>query len=378
MIKNMKKGVIYSSLILYKYFFRRIIFLFDSEFIHEVTINFGQALGNSRLFINLIKGLFQVKSKSLNQDCKGIIFKTPIGLAAGFDYEAKLYNILPSLSFGFETIGTITNSAYKGNEKPRLGRLIKLNSLLVNKGFKNEGIKKIVEKLKTKKFSIPIGISIGKTNTARITTQKQAIDDIISAFKIAEQANLNTSYYELNISCPNLLVNIEFYNAQKLDELLKQVFLLNIKKPIFIKMPISKTNQEIIEIMNVIIKYPVGGVIIGNLQTDRTSEILTKEGIDKSVKGNFSGKLTENRSNELISMIYKKYGNKIIIIGCGGVFSAEDAYKKIKLGASLIQLITGLVFKGPVLVSQINLELPKLLRKDGFKNISEAIGKSII
>lgn len=371
----MKKQVVYSSLILYKYFFRKIIFLFDSEFVHELTISFGNILGNLRISKYLIGQLFQIKNKSLNQKIVGINFENPIGLAAGFDYEAKLYNILPSLSFGFETIGTITNSAYKGNEKPRLGRLVKLNALLVNKGFKNDGIKKIVEKLKTKKFSIPIGISIGKTNTVRITTQKQAIDDIISAFKIAKQANLNTSYYELNISCPNLFVNIDFYNAQKLDELLKEVFLLNMKKPIFIKMPISKTNQEIIEIMNVIIKYPVGGVIIGNLQTDRTSEILTKEGIDKSVKGNFSGKLTENRSNELINMIYKKYGNKIIIIGCGGVFSAEDAYKKIKLGASLIQLITGLVFKGPVLVSQINLELPKFLTKDGFKNISQAVGK---
>lgn len=352
--------------------------MFNSEFIHELTIGFGEFLGNSKILKDLIKQVFQVKNISLKQEIAGINFQNPIGLAAGFDYKASLYNILPSFSFGFETIGTITNLAYEGNPKPRLGRLVKSKSLLVNKGFKNDGIKKIAKKLKTKKFNMPIGISIGKTNTAKIITQKQAVKDIISAFKIAKKANLDTSYYELNISCPNLIGNIEFYESQKLDELLKAVFSLNIKKPIFIKMPISKTNEQILQMIDVIIKYPVSGVIIGNLQKDKSNKALVRKEVDKFTKGNFSGKPTEEKGNELISLVFKKYGKRIKIIGCGGVFSAKDAYKKIKLGASLIQLITGLVFEGPQLVSQINLELPELLKKDGFTNISEAVGVSVI
>lgn len=375
----MRKIILFSSAIFYKYFLRNILFLFDSEKVHEFFINLGEKIGKSYFFKNLLKFLFVKNNKLLKQNINGINFNNPIGLAAGFDYEAKLYKILPSLSFGFETIGTITNKPYEGNPKPRLGRLVKSKSLMVYKGFKNEGIIIIVKKLKDRKFEIPVGLSIGKTNSQNdIMTQEDAVEDIISAFKTAEKSKLNISYYELNISCPNLIGNIEFYEAQKLDELLKAVTELKLKKPLFIKMPISKTNEEIIKMMDIIIKYPVSAVIIGNLQKDRKDKHFVKEELQKYPVGNFSGKPTEERSNELIKLAYENFGDKLVIIGCGGVFNAEDAYKKIKLGASLVQLITGLIFEGPQLVSQINLELPKLLKKDGFRNVSEAIGTSVI
>jgi dihydroorotate dehydrogenase subfamily 2 len=316
----------------------------------------------------------------LQQKLAGINFENPIGLAAGFDYEARLTRILPALGFGFGTVGTITNMAYAGNPKPRLGRLPKSKSLMVNKGFKNEGANKIINKLTNSippaGGQIPIGISIGRTNSPKLPTQKKSIEDIVEAFKKFEKSNINHSYYELNISCPNIIhgKNITFYPPKNLKELLTELEKLHIKKPIFVKMPIEKSDKETLAMLEVITKYSIKGVILGNLQTDRRDPSLDPEEVKKFKVGKFSGKPCEKRSNELVRLTYQKYGKKLVIIGCGGIFSAVDAYKKIKLGAQLVQLITGMVYQGPQLVAQINLELNELLKKDGFKNISEAIG----
>lgn len=360
---------------LYKNILRRIIFLFNSETIHDFTTALGGFLGKFKLLRNLTKIFLDFENESLAQKINNIYFKNPIGLAAGFDYQAKLIEILPSIGFGFGTVGTITNKPYQGNPKPRLGRLVKSRSLMVYKGFKNEGIRKIVKKLKNKKLESPVGLSIGKTNSQKDNmTQNDAVLDIVSSFEIAENANLKIAYYELNISCPNLYGNVTFYTQGNLDKLLKSVTKLNLKKPIFIKMPISKSDKEILEMLRVIVKFPINGIIFGNTQTNRKDKSFNQEELRKYPLGNFSGKPTEKRSNELIQLAYKKYGKKLTIIGCGGVFSGKDAYRKIRLGASLVQLITGLVFEGPQLASQINWELNENLKKDGFKQISEAIG----
>jgi len=372
---KMKKIFISLSYFSYKKILRGIIFLLDSEFVHEQFTNFGEFLGNSKIFSTLLKYLFRVENKTLSQKIAGINFDNPIGLAAGFDYQAQLTQILPSLGFGFQTVGSITNKPYEGNPKPRLGRLIKTRSLMVYKGFKNEGIEKVSKKLKKLKFDIPVGISIGKTNSQTDKmTQKQAVLDIVSAFKIAKRANLKNAYYELNISCPNLFGNVSFYPPGNLQELLTEVTKLKLRKPIFIKMPIVKTDKEVLSMLSVIVKFPIAGVILGNTQNNRKDKSFVKGELSKFPVGNFSGKPTFKRSNELIELAYKNYGKKLIIIGTGGVFSAEDAYRKIKLGASLVQLITGMVFEGPQIAAQINLELVNLLKKDGFNNVSEAVG----
>ncbi len=143
---------------------------------------------------------------------------------------------------------------------------------------------------------------------------------------------------------------------------------LRLKKPVFVKMPIDQTDKSVINIMNIIVKHKsISGIIIGNLQKNRKDKSLIPSEVKKFKAGYFSGKACEERSNELIKLVYKKYKNKTIIIGCGGVFSAEDAYKKIKLGASLVQLITGMIFQGPQLISQINIGLIYIVKQDGFK-----------
>jgi dihydroorotate dehydrogenase subfamily 2 len=368
----MKPVIIKFIHVFYKHLLRRVIFLFNSEHTHDFLTSFGEFLGKITFFRALTRILLDFENSRLSQKIAGIYFRNPIGLAAGFDYEAKLTQILPAMGFGFETIGTITNKPYEGNLKPRLARLVKSRSLLVNKGFKNRGIDKVIKKLNHYSFTFPVGISIGNTNGKMV--QKEAVEDIVSAFRKTEKSNVRFSYYELNISCPNLYGNVTFYPPKNLQELLQAVTELKLSKPLFIKMPIEKSEKEVLEMLNVITSFPVEAVIFGNLQKNRKEPGLDQAEIVKYKLGNFSGKPTEKKSNELIRLAYKQYGQKLTIIGCGGVFNGKDAYKKIRLGASLVQFITGLIFEGPQLAAQINLELDELLKKDGFKHISEAIG----
>ena len=372
-----KEFFILTSGLIYQKIIKPVLFLINAEIIHETITTIGEILGMVGPAKWFIQYLMKTENPSLRQKIAGIDFPAPIGLSAGFDYEAKLTQILPSLGFGFGTVGTITNLPYEGNPPPLLGRLPKSRSLMVNKGFKNMGAKKIIEKLGKYNFDIPIGISIGRTNSRKLITLDESIIDIISAFSLFEKSSVKHAYYELNISCPNLYGSISFYPPGYLNLLLKALAKLDVKRPVFVKMPIEKSDEDVFKMLKVIVEFKfIKGVIFGNLQKDRKDPSLDQEEVRKFPVGNFSGKPCEKRSNELIKLCYKKYGKRLIIIGCGGVFSAEDAYQKIKLGASLVQLITGMVFQGPQLIPQINFGLAELLKKDGFKHISQVNSSS--
>lgn len=358
----------------YRQFVKPLLFNFDADSVHERITEFGERIGSFNLGREVISKALNYQDPNLQQKIFGMEFKSPLGLAAGFDYEAKLTQILPSLGFGFETVGTITNHAYEGNPKPRLGRLPKSQSLMVSKGFKNPGAQKTMEKLSNLNFDFPVGISIGRTNSLNLQTQSQSVKDILTAFELFERSSVRNSYYELNISCPNLMGNISFYPPKNLEQLLKELDLMRVRKPIMVKMPIEKSEEEVFSMLKVIVKHRVAGVIFGNLQKDRTNPSLEPEELARFPKGNFSGKPTFQRSNELISSSFKLFGKSMVIWGCGGVFNAADAWEKIIRGASLVQLITGLVFNGPQLVSEINRGLVGILRKKGLKNVSEAVG----
>lgn len=354
---------------------RPIVFVFNSELMHDVMSGMGDLVGKIRPISDLLGLLLRLRDDSLTQSVSGIKFSNPIGLSAGYDYNASLTQTLPSLGFGFGTIGTITNNSYEGNPKPRLARLPKSKSLMVYKGFKNKGIDYILNKLEKKRFDIPIGLSIGATNV-EYESHHLAMKDILQSFIKAEKKKLNFSYYELNISCPNIKEGADFYDPQNLNSLLGSVTKLKLSIPLFIKMPIGITGESALEMLKVISTFPVTGVIFGNLATDRNNKFLDKEEVKKWTKGGFSGKPTFERSNELIKLAYKNYGKKLVIIGCGGVFNGRDAYTKIKNGATLVQFVTALVFEGPAVAAKINLELVELLRRDGYKNVSEAVGKT--
>ncbi len=367
--------VIFSNII-YTKVFKKVLFAFDPERMHDLFTNTGHNMGKYGFVKRLFEYLVKHKDIRLNQKIKGISFENPIGLAAGFDYEAKLTQFLPSIGFGFATVGTVTNMSYKGNPKPRLGRLPRSRSLLVNKGFKSSGAKEVSNRLSELNFKIPVGVSIGRTNSNILKTQKDSIEDIISAFKIFEQKRIKNAYYELNISCPNLIHagNVSFYPPQNLEDLLVAVDEINLTRPVFVKMPIEKSDRETLSMLRVIEKHSPVGVIFGNLQKDRNHPKLDKDEVKKFKQGYYSGKPTYDRSNELISLTYKNFKNRFLIIGCGGVFNGTDAYEKISRGATLVQLITGLIYEGPMLVQKINFELMDILEKEGYKNVNDAIG----
>lgn len=362
----------------YKYLLKPILFLIDAEIVHENMVKMGQNL--PKVILNIFKLLFVKKYPNLKQEILGINFKTPIGLAAGFDYEARLTQTLPFIGFGFETIGTITNSSYEGNPKPRLGRLPKSMSLLVNKGFKNLSIQKTLKELKNKKFKYPLGVSIGRTNSVELDTIDKSIKDIVSGFKMAKKINIDNSYYELNISCPNLIhnLNINFYDPKNLEKLLIAVEGVKMKKPVFVKMPIDQGDRKTLNMLKVISKFKsFKGVIFGNLQTNKENKTLVKSEIKKFKMGKYSGKPTFEDSNRLIKLAYKNFKDRFIIIGCGGVFNADDAWVKFTNGASLVQLITGMIFEGPQLIAQINRDLSEKLSKEGYTHLSQIVGINV-
>jgi dihydroorotate dehydrogenase len=369
------KPLVSFSGVVYRNAIKKVLFKFDPEDVHVRMMRAAEFMGKLSIVKQAFRPVFCSNNPILSSEYFGIRFRSPIGLAAGFDYEAKLPHILPDLGFGFGTVGTLTNLPYEGNTKPRLGRLPGSKSLMVNKGFKNLGVEATLKKYKGKKFSYPVGVSIGKTNTEAIVEQREAVRDILEAFQKAESSGVPFAYYELNISCPNLKGNVEFYEPAHLDELLRSVATLGIQRPVWIKMPISKSNEEIRAMMDVIVRFSfIKAVILGNLQRDRNHPALLPHEVEKFDRGNFSGMPCKDRSDELIRLAYREYGTRIKVVGCGGVFSAEDAYRKIRLGASLVQLVTGLIFEGPQLVAEINNNLPQHLQKDGFTSLSEAVG----
>lgn len=362
---------------LYKNILKPILFLYPADKVHTLFLKMGHFMGKIPVKRWFFGKIFKYENEILNQKVLGINFLNPLGLAAGFDYDADLIQILPSVGFGFETIGTITNLPYEGNPSPMLGRLPKSRSLLVNKGFKNEGVDKILEKVKKQKKKIPLGISIGSTNKV-YKDVNEMIDDIYSAFEKVIKVDY-FDYYELNISCPNL-INAEILE-NKIDTprglilLLNKLSTLDIKLPVFIKMYLEKNIEETLALTEVASNYPfIKGLIFSNLVKNRKNEAFVKEEIEKAGKGNFSGKPTEKMTNALISAIYRKYKDRFVIIGCGGIFDGKDAYEKIKRGATLIQMITGMIYEGPSQIGTINKELAELLKKDGYKHISEVIG----
>ncbi len=366
----------------YKYILKPLLFLFDPEDIHDFFTNSGEFLGKSKVAKYITNKLFKYSDKRLEQNIAGSVFKNPIGLSAGFDYNGRLTQILSDVGFGFESVGTVTFSEYLGNTKPRLARLPKSQSLLVNKGFKSEGIHKVLNErvLPWDKENYTVGISIGATNSPECSTPKAQIEDILKSFKaLKSHSKLNDiGYIELNISCPNVLGSGSLATPEMLREVLSKIRSLGIIKPLFIKFQLEIEWELAKELIQIMIEYKVDAIIVANLLKHREDKYFKNGELEKvnDLKGNFSGKPTFDLSNELIGKVYSEFGEKIKIIGVGGVFNAKDAYKKIELGASLVQMITGMIYEGPQVIGQINERLVEILKEKGFKNISEAVGSS--
>ncbi|MBI5655105.1 quinone-dependent dihydroorotate dehydrogenase [Candidatus Uhrbacteria bacterium] len=344
-------------------------FLMDPEFVHDRMLGVGKFLGRFRLTRWKIRLCFNYRNPKLEQTVLGIKFSNPIGLAAGFDKNAEILDILPDVGFGFAEVGSITGEPCPGNPKKRLWRLPKSKSLIVYYGLKNDGCEAIAKRLTGKHFRIPVGISVAKTNNQACADVDAGIADYAKAFETMEGIG---SYITVNISCPNAFGGEPFTDPVKLEKLLARLDQITTDKPVFLKLAADLDHAQIDAILEVAKRHRVHGFVCTNLTKKRDNpKILDKMVTDK---GGMSGKVVDASSDEVIRYVYSKVKGTHIVIGCGGVFTAADAYRKIRLGSSLIQLITGMIFEGPQAIGAINQGLVKLLEKDGFRNISEAVG----
>ncbi|OGE86523.1 MAG: dihydroorotate dehydrogenase (quinone) [Candidatus Doudnabacteria bacterium RIFCSPHIGHO2_02_FULL_46_11] len=337
----------------------------------------GVMLGKFRLGQSLTKAMFRFSHPALEQTVAGIKFNNPIGLAAGFDKNGLLTQILPAVGFGFEEIGSATGEPCSGNLGKRLWRLKDSQSLLVYYGLKNDGCEVIANRLENLAYDFPIGISLAKTNNRETVDESKGIADYLKAYLTFSKQNIG-DYFTLNISCPNTFGGEPFTEPNRLDRLLAAIREndLHTRKPIFLKLPAELHFNLVDEIIELAVKYRLAGFICTNLAKNRANPKIKDQNFP--AVGGMSGKVVQELSDNLISYIYKKCGQEFVIIGCGGIFTADDAYKKIKKGATLLQMITGMVFEGPQVVSEINWGLVKLLQKDGYTHISKAIGTGIL
>lgn len=359
----------------YRKLLKPIFFKFDPEWVHDRISFWGRIMGKIAPLRFMTKIFFRYDDPSLVQEIAGIKFSNPIGLSAGFDKDANLPGILYEVGFGFAQVGSVTLKPYAGNPKPRLYRLPKSKAVVVYYGLKNIGIEKIIPRVrKLRRDYFPLSISIAKTNSESTNTDEKGVEDYYQTLKLVEAEQVG-DFYTINISCPNTFGGEPFTTPDKLGKLLKRLFQVKLTKPLFVKMPIDLTWKEFDGLLKICVKYGVTGVVIGNLTKDRQASTI-KEEIPAHIKGGISGKPTWELSNNLISKTYQYYGKQLLIIGVGGIFTGEDAYHKIKLGSSLVQLITGMIFQGPASIGLINKELAELLKKDGFANIKEAVGSA--
>ena len=344
---------------------RSLIFKIDPERAHFLAIQ--------SLKLNLVSNIFDenkndhlLKTKLFNQD-----LDNPIGIAAGFDKNAEVYNPLFKLGFGFVEVGTVTPLKQYGNEKPRVFRLVEDQALINRLGFNNHGSDTILNRIKSNKKLGVLGVNVGpnKDSNDRLN------DYLIGLEKFSEVAD----YITINISSPNTENLRNFHEENKLKELLKSVSekkkQLKSEIPVAVKISPDISENQIDLISEILLENEISAIIISN-----TSEASreTLQNIQRHQKGGLSGKPIEKKSNLLISKFYKLIKGKIKIIGVGGVDSGKAAYDKFLLGADYVQLYTGMVFQGPNIAGMIKKDLKELLIRDGVKNFTEIVGNKTV
>ncbi|MFA5003757.1 MAG: quinone-dependent dihydroorotate dehydrogenase [Candidatus Saccharimonadales bacterium] len=361
----------------YRKAIKPLLFKQKPDTVHQHLLQTGSRLQRIRPVRSLLRGAWAYENKQrLAQDVLNLRFRNPVGLSAGFDKNFELPIMLKSIGFGFMEGGSLTYKPCAGNPRPWFYRLPKTKSLVVYAGLANQGVVKIIERIKSYPpdtfTGFPLNISVAKTNSKAAASETDAVADYVSSLKLLKKSGVG-DIITLNISCPNTYGGEPFNTPERLEHLLQKVDEVRLSQPVFIKMPSDLAWGDFSKLLQVAAKHQVAGLTISNLAKDRGQAKLM-DPLPETVKGNLSGKPTWDLSNNLIRRTYQKYGERFVIIGVGGIFSAEDAYTKIKLGATLVELITGMIFEGPQLIGQINRELVTLLDRDGYQTISDAIG----
>ena len=300
---------------------------------------------------------FKVKDARLEREVFGLKFNNPVGLAAGFDKDAKLFDELASFGFGFIEIGTVTSFPQEGNPKPRLFRLKDDSGLINRMGFNNQGIEAVVARLRRRKTNIIIGGNIGKN---KVTPNEKAVDDYAICF---EKLFPYVDYFVVNVSSPNTPGLRDLQEKAPLTALLNRLQELNSakesRKPILLKIATDLTNEQLDDIIEIVADTKIDGVVATNTTIDRSGLKTDKTKVEAIGNGGLSGKPVRARSTAVIKYLADKSNRAFPIIGVGGIHSAEDALEKIDAGATLLQVYTGFIYEGPSLVKRINKAILK-------------------
>lgn len=353
----------------YRFVVKPIYFRFDPEQVHHALTQAGVRLSRTKIGRGITHAAFYYQHPILKTTVAGMSLRSPIGLAAGFDKEGVLTDILPELGFGFATVGSVTGSPCPGNPKPRLWRLPKSKALLVHLGLNSSGGETIGQRLVRQPSRIPRGISIARANISSTDSIAAGIADYVLAAKQMQNCG---AYWEINISCPNTTGGEPFVLPEHLTQLLTALQPYISNQPSFIKVPSNLTHLEYDALIRVAHDHHITGWICTNLLKDHHSQYIVDANVPP--KGGISGKVLQATADDVLRYMYQQTQGRMPIIGVGGVFTAEDAYKKIRHGATAIQLITGMIYRGPSVLSEIQRGLVRLLRRDGFTSIEQAVG----
>ena len=334
---------------MYKLIIRPLLFLMNPEKAHHFTFDLIKITFKIPGVKTVFNWLFNDKNSSFKKELMGLRFPNPIGLAAGFDKDAKLVDELSAFGFGFIEIGTLTPFQQDGNPKPRMFRLTLDNGLINRMGFNNEGVDAAVEHLKRRKGKLIIGGNIGKN---KLTLNENAIDDYLICYKSLYPV---VDYFVVNVSSPNTPGLRALQEKEPLTNLLHQVQLLNQSmskpRPLLLKIAPDLSNEQLDEIVEIVLSEKLDGIIATNTTITRT-DLKTNDKITIEA-GGLSGKPVKDRSTFVISYLRKKAGSKLVIIGVGGIFTAKDAQEKLDAGADLLQVYTGFIYEGPALVKNL-------------------------
>jgi dihydroorotate dehydrogenase len=337
--------------------YKRLVFplltQFDPEKIHYAAMNFLKIACKIPGVKSVFSNLFEIKKSSLERKIMGLTFKNPVGLAAGFDKNGVWIDELATLGFGFVEIGTVTPVAQEGNPKPRLFRLKKDEALINRMGFNNDGLDEVVKNLKNRKSYIIVGGNLGKNKN---TPNENALDDYLKGYKAL--VNL-VDYFVVNVSSPNTPGLRELQEKGPLKAILNalQAENQNAKKPILLKIAPDLTNSQLDDIVEIVLETKIEGVIATNTTIDRSNLKSDENEITDIGAGGLSGKPLKAKSTEVIKYLNQKGGNQFIIIGVGGIQTAQDAQEKLDAGASLVQVYSGFVYEGPAIAKNINKNL---------------------
>jgi|TARA_B110000196_G_scaffold63689_1_gene53401 dihydroorotate dehydrogenase len=341
----------------YKLLIRPILFLFDPEKVHYFIFSLIRILCKIPFVASVFRSLYQVKNKKLERKLFGLTFINPVGLAAGFDKNAVLYNELANFGFGFIEIGTVTPKGQLGNPKKRLFRLKDDQGIINRMGFNNDGVEEAIKNLKKNKHKVIIGGNIGKNTETKL---KDYTQDYLDVFK---ELHPFVDYFVLNVSCPNVGSHAKLSDKDYLLELItecqNQNNLFKIKKPILLKIAPDLNNSQLDEIIELVAETKIDGVIASNTSTTRDNLNVSKERLQEIGNGGVSGQPIKDQSTQVIKYLADTSNKSFPIIGVGGIHSAEDALEKLNAGADLVQIYTGFIYEGPGLIKKINKALLK-------------------